>query len=80
MSRNYYYHDPWDEAIESLRRELSEARWLIITLMPDEIEEVLQGFLSCESRADRRRWPDVAADRIAELAKPIPNKGHSISV
>jgi len=67
--------NPYEETIARLRTKLSEARLVIIDLMPEEAQEILRSFHNCESREERNNWQALAVHGIILLAKPIPRQG-----
>lgn len=63
---------PRDEEIERLQMELDEARRAIVNLMPEPAREILGDYYDCKSRGEVYRWESTAADKLIELAQPLP--------
>jgi hypothetical protein len=62
-----------EELISSLQVQLDLARRSIICLMADEAQNILWGYLECESQSDVHRWQNIAAAEVIQLAKAIPS-------
>ena len=57
-----------DEEIRWLKSKLYQAQSAVIELMPDEIERLLYGFYSCESRDKGVAWKEKVVKTLIELA------------
>ncbi len=66
-----------DEYFERLRRELEEALYTIVDLMPEKIREVLRSYYRCESTKDAEMWESTVRWQIVELAKPVSDDEQS---
>jgi hypothetical protein len=60
-----------EELISSLQDQLYRARRSIISLVTEEAQKILWGYLDCESPSDAYRWRNTAAREIIQLAEPI---------
>lgn len=57
-----------DEEIRWLKSKLYQAQSAVIELMPGEIERMLYGFYSCESRDEGVAWKEKVTESLIELA------------
>jgi len=60
-----------EELISSLQDQLYRARRSIISLVTEEAQKILWGYVDCESQLDTCRWRNIAAAEIIQLAEPI---------
>jgi hypothetical protein len=63
-----------EELISSLQDQLYRARRSIISLVTEEAQKILWGYLDCESLSDTGRWRNIAAREIIQLAEAIPKE------
>jgi hypothetical protein len=63
-----------EELIGSLQVQLYGARRSIISLMREEAQNILWGYLDCESELNACHWQNIAAREIIKLAEPIPSE------
>jgi hypothetical protein len=63
-----------EELISSLQDQLYRARRSIISLVTEEAQKILWGYVDCESQSDAHRWRNIAAREIIKLAEPIPSE------
>jgi len=72
--------NPFEAEIRCLQDELYDARYTIISLMPEEVEKILKSYYSCKSTEETYRWADIAAAEIIEFAKILsPEEGSYLS-
>ena len=60
-----------EELISSLEDQLYRARRSIISLVTEEAQKILWGYVDCESELNARHWQNIAAREIIKLAEPI---------
>lgn len=53
-----------EELISSLQDQLYRARRSIISLVTEQAQKILGGYVDCESQLDTRRWRNLAAAEI----------------
>lgn len=63
-----------EEVISSLEDQLYRARRSIISLVTEEGQKILWGYVDCESELDARRWRNIAAREIIQLAEANPKE------
>ena len=63
-----------EELISSLQDQLYRARRGIVSLMTEEAQKILWGYVDCESLSDTGRWRSIAAREIIQLAEAIPKE------
>jgi hypothetical protein len=63
-----------EELISSLQDQLYRARRSIISLVTEDAQKILWGYLDCESLSDTGRWRNIAAREIIQLAEAIPKE------
>jgi hypothetical protein len=63
-----------EELISSLQDQLYRARRSIISLVTEEAQKILGGYVDCESQSDAHRWRNIAAREIIKHAEPIPSE------
>jgi len=63
-----------EELISSLQDQLYRARRSIISLVTEEAQKILWGYVDCESQSDAHRWRNIAAREIIKLAEPLPSE------
>src|SRR5882672_3906222 len=63
-----------EEVISSLQDQLYRAHRSIISLVTEEAQKILWGYIDCESELDARRWRNIAAREIIQLAEAIPSE------
>ncbi len=63
-----------EELISSLQDQLYRARRSIISLVTEQAQKLLWGYVDCESQLDTRRWQNIAAREIIQLAEAIPKE------
>jgi len=63
-----------EEVISSLEDQLYRARRSIISLVTEEAQKILWGYVDCESELNARHWQNIAAREIIKLAEPIPSE------
>jgi hypothetical protein len=60
------------DRVRELESELWRARRNIISLMPDDLSELLLGYRSCQSESEYYRWQREMIGQIVAFAKPDP--------
>jgi hypothetical protein len=63
-----------EEVISSLEDQLYRARRSIISLVTEEAQKILWGYVDSESELNARHWENTAAREIIKLAEPIPSE------
>lgn len=63
-----------EDVISSLEDQLYRARRSIISLVTEEAQKILWGYVDCESELNARHWQNIAAREIIKLAEPIPSE------
>jgi hypothetical protein len=63
-----------EELISNLQDQLDRVRRNILSLMTEEAQKILLGYVDCECQSDTRRWRNIAAAEIIQLAEPIPSE------
>lgn len=58
--------------IQRLEDDLYTARHTIISLMPDNVQSLLQGYYRCETREESYTWKRELVSELIALAEPIP--------
>lgn len=71
MARSDIPPSVFEDQIRTLQRELTEARYAIIRLMPDDVERLLLSYHLVETREDSRRWEHETVDKLINKAKPF---------
>lgn len=74
MARKIVPPDNRDALIRKLQADLTDARWTIVGLMPDALQEILTAAIHCQSRQDVRDWETWAIDQLIELAGDRPRR------
>ena len=62
----------YEDRIQHLENELFKARYAIIGLMTDEMQNLLKGYYHCKSRKEGYEWESQVVDKIVAIATPIP--------
>ena len=60
------------EKVKRLEDEVYDARWTILRLMPNELQDILRSYVRCATPDDTYRWKREVAAKIVALAKPPP--------
>jgi hypothetical protein len=68
-----------EELISSLEDQLYRARRGIISLMTEEAQKILRGYVDCESQLDADRWEYISVAKIIHLAEVIPSESLNFS-
>src|SRR5262245_43694236 len=71
--------DPRDEEIKSLKRELSEVRWDLISLQPSDTRDLLTSYHGCTTRAEWQKWKSDTTEAVIELAEVDPTLSSALS-
>lgn len=63
-----------EELMSRLQDQLDRASRSIISLMTEEVQKILWGYVDCESQSDAHRWRNIAAAEIIQLAEAFPSE------
>lgn len=61
-----------EQTINRLQDELSTARYVILHLMPENLQRMLTSYYYCESREDTYQWENMIAENLLEYVEIIP--------
>lgn len=63
-----------EATIRRLKNDLFLTREALISLMPVEVQEILNSHYRCADKNESLHWPGLAAGKIVDLCKPLPRQ------
>lgn len=81
MRRTRYFEADlqYQQKIRRLEDGLYLARYTIVELMPDNVQEIMKGYYSCRSRQELYRWKHEVVEQIINLANILSAEEGSYS-
>ncbi len=61
-----------EQTIKRLQDELLTARYVILSLMPESLRNLLTSYYNCKSREDTYQWDNMVAEKLLEYVEIIP--------
>lgn len=62
-----------EESLRKLKSDLWQARYNLLRRAPSNVRGDLESYRQCRNRMESRGWLDRVAERILEIAQPIPD-------